>query len=293
MRTLWSAAAISMLVIGCREGSRDQTPAPEQNLGAPTQSPPQPAQPVTGQAPQPGAAAPASPAREPAAFQAQTGTVLSCSPGAEVEETASRLIEMADANGDGKVSKDEAQATTSFLVGGFFFRADADGNGVVTPDEGRQARVELMNQHPQVASLFRTVRTATGQSPFATIARLVDVEYGKPLPVAEARDAARSAVNDLYGVADTNKDGVITVAEARTAAWEGARSLGQAAFKAADGDRSGGLSPQEFQSALQASADAAFRMSDANGDGQLTEDEAAAAMGRLGRLAGVQVTASK
>ena len=94
-------------------------------------------------------------------------------------------------------------------------------------------------------------------------------------------------------MADTNKDGVITVAEARTAAWEGARSLGQAAFKAADGDRSGGLSLQEFQSALQASADAAFRMSDANGDGQLTEDEAATAMGLLGRLAGVQMTASK
>lgn len=291
MRTLWSAAAISMLVIGCREGSRDQAPVPEQNPGAAAQSPPEPAQPVTGQAPQPGAASPASPQQGAAASQAGTGAVLSCGPGTEVEETVTRLIEMADVNGDGKVSRGEAQATTSFLVGGFFFRADADGNGVVTPDEGRQARAELMSQHPQVASLLRTVRTATGESPFAAVARLVDVDYGKPLTIAEARDAARGAVSDLYSVADANRDGVITVAEARTSAWEGARSLGRAAFQAADSDRSGALSRQELQAALQASANTVFRLSDTNGDDQLSEDEAAAAMGRLGRLAGVQTRA--
>jgi hypothetical protein len=286
MKTRWSIAALCVLAAGCREQSRDQTVAPEQDRRG------QPAQPVTAQPQQPGAAPPAGPAQGTLPADTRAGAYVSCRPGAEVEETASRLIEMADANGDGRVSKDEAQATTSFLVGGFFFRADADGNGVVMPEEGRQARVDFMSQHPAVASLFRTVRTATGQSPFATVARLVDVEYGKPLAIAEARDAVRTAVNDLYSVADGDKDGVITAAEARTAAWEGARSVGRAAFQAADSDRSGGLSQDELQAALRASASAAFKMSDANGDGQLTEDEAAVAMGRLGRMAGIQAPAS-
>jgi Ca2+-binding EF-hand superfamily protein len=286
MRTLWCAALFPMLVIGCR----DQTPKPEQSPAAPPkEGPAQATPPAAGQQ---GAASPGQ-AQQPARSEGQSGAVLHCSPGAEVEQTASRLVEMADANGDGKVSKDEAHAMTSFLVGGFFFRADADGNGTVTPEEGRQARVDFMSQHPSIASLFRTVRSTTGQSPFATVARLVDVEYGQPLAIAEAREAARSAVNDLYSVVDTSKDGVITVAEARTAAWEGARSLGHAAFQTADADRSGGLTQPELRAALQASADVAFNMSDTNKDGQLSEDEAAAAMGRIGRLIGIQAVTSK
>lgn len=286
MRTPWCVALFPMLIIGCRE----QTSRPEQSPAAPQKEGASQATPPAGG--QQGAATPAGPAQQQATSEGQIGPVLSCSPGAEVEQTAARLVEMADANGDGKVSRDEAHAMTSFLVGGFFFRADADGNGTVTPEEGRQARVDFMSQHPSLASLFRTVRGTTGQSPFATVARLVDVEYGKPLAIAEAREAARSAVNDLYSVVDTSKDGVITVAEARTAAWEGARSLGHAAFRAADTDRSGGLTQQELRAALQASADVAFNMSDTNKDGQLSEEEAAAAMGRIGRMVGIQTSST-
>lgn len=287
MRTLWSTAALCALAIGCREGSREATPAPEPGR------PGEPAQPVTRAGEQPGAASPASPG--PGRMQAETrvGTFISCRPGAEVEETASRLVEMADINGDGRVSKEEAQSMTSFVVGGFFFRADADGNGVVTPQEGRQARVELMNQHPEIASLLRTVRTTTGQSPFATLANLVDVEYGQPLTITEARDAARGAVNDLFSVVDTNKDGMITAAEARSAAWDGARAVGRAAFQAADTDRNGTLSEEELQAAMRTAATAAFKLSDANNDGKLTEEEAAVAMSRLGRMAGLQTPAGR
>jgi len=215
------------------------------------------------------------------------GTLVACRPGAEVEETAARLMDLADANGDGKISKEETRGLTNFIIGGFFFRADANGDGTVTPEEGKQARAELESRYPAMASLFRSVRNATGRSPFSTIAALLDVNHGKPLAMAEARDVARAAVDDLYAVADADRDGVITLAEARSVAWQGARALGQAAFQAADTDRDKSLSVQEFQGALQASAKTAFAMADANNDGKLTEDEAASAMSRITGMLGV------
>jgi hypothetical protein len=107
----------------------------------------------------------------------------------------------------------EALGLTNVVIGGFFFRADGNGDGVVTPEEGRKARVELMNQSPAAAALFKEARTTTGQSPFATLARLFDVDYGKPLTIAEARDAAHGAVDDLYRASDKDRDGVLSRAE--------------------------------------------------------------------------------
>lgn len=282
MRRLWIVAALPVLALGCREGANKETPVAETNPPPPPPQQPPPAQ--------PGAAQPMDQAQPVTGAQPARGQLLSCQPGTEIEQTASRLVELADTNGDGKVSKDEAQSLTNFVVGGFFFRADTNGDGTVTPDEGRRARSDFMQQNPEVAALFRGVRSATGKSPFATLAQIVDVDYGKPLTLTEARGAARNAVNDLYSVADADHDGVITMAEARNAAWQGTRLLGNEAFQAADTDHDGKLTPAELQDALRPAADAAFKMADTNDDGKLSEDEAAVAMHQIGRLVGVRLT---
>lgn len=287
MRRLWILATLPVLVLGCREGADKEAPVAETQRASAPPPPPPPQEPAA----QPGAVQPMGQAQPVTGAQAAQGQLLACQPGAEIEQTASRLVELADANGDGKVSRDEAQSLTNFVVGGFFFRADTNGDGTVTPDEGRQARNDFMRQNPEIAALFRGVRSATGKSPFATLAQIVDVDYGKPLTLAEARDAARNAVNDLYGVADTNHDGVITLAEAREAAGQGTRVLGNEAFQAADTDHDGKLTPTELENALRPAADAAFKMADTNDDGKLSEEEAAVAMHQIGRLVGVRLTA--
>ncbi|WP_438029898.1 hypothetical protein [Sorangium sp. So ce233] len=287
-RMLWSGIALLTVVAGCRaddsrgealgEGREEASAERDQRGGrAPAESPAQ-------QAP---------PGEQAAPRAIEVGGVMSCRPEAEVEATMTRLLALADANEDGALSREEALSLTNILVGGFFFRADQNGDGVVTPEEGRTTRAELMSQHPAVAALFSEARRTTGQSPFATLARLFDVEYGKPLAIAEARDAARGAVEDLYRAADQDRDGILSRAEASAVVWEGARGLGRSAFQAADGDRNGRLALEEFQAALQAPAKVAFSMADTDNDGQLTEDEAARAMGHLARRVGVQPPAGR
>ncbi len=282
MRMLWSGVVLLTTLAGCRtEDSRGEALGENRQREAPAQQP------------QPGAQAPPdSAARQAPPNDFEVGGVLSCRPEAEVEATMTRLMALADANEDGALSKDEALGLTNVVVGGFFFRADENGDGVVTPEEGRKTRVELMNQNPAAAALFQEARRSTGKSPFATLARLFDVDYGKPLAIAEARDAARGAVDDLYRVADRNRDGILARDEASAVAWEGARALGRSAFEAADGDRNGRLTLQEFQAALQGPAQVAFAMADTSNDGQLTEGEAAGAMGQLVKRLGLQPPAA-
>ncbi|WP_437621783.1 hypothetical protein [Sorangium sp. So ce1151] len=283
MRRLWSGIVLLVAVAGCRtEDSRGEAREEDRQREAPAQQP----QPGT-QAPPEGAARRALPS------EVEVGGVLSCRPEAQVESTMTRLVALADANEDGALSKEEALGLTNVVVGGFFFRADENGDGVVTLEEGRKVRAELMNQNPAAAALFQEARRTTGNSPFATLARLFDVDYGKPLAIAEARDAARGAVEDLYRAADQDRDGILSRAEASAVAWDGARALGRSAFEAADGDRNGRLTLQEFQAALQGPAQVAFAMADTNNDGQLTEDEGARAMGQLVKRLGVQPPAPR
>lgn len=276
MNMLIKTAALMLLTAGCEGENRVGTGPTEehdQSAAVPTQE----YQAQTGQAGMPRQGESADRAATPAAAVNLAG-VASCRPGAQVSIAASRLMSFADANGDGKVMRDEARAAVNFVVGGFFFRADENGDGTVTPEEGLQARKELANQQPALAVLFQTAREATGGSPFAQVAQMVDVEYGKPLKAEEARTAARSAVDGLYAAADENKDQTITVEEARAASWQGAQALGSVTFNAADADDSGHLTIQEFQNAWTTPAKLAFELADANGNGQLTQEEATIAV---------------
>lgn len=284
---LWGSVAVAALAMGCR---KEASEAPDGGL------------PSGATRSVPGAEAdrtpPATPAQTPplqgapatAPGEAGRGAgmlMVPCESPLNVESALASLIDRADADQDGRVSRDEASAFTSFLVGGFFFRADADANGVVTPEEGRQARAEFFEKYPAVGAVFREVRGVTGQSPFATIAGLLDVEYGKPLSTAEARAAARQAVNDLYAVADTNKDSSITVAEVRQVGIDAANALGAVAFQQSDADANGRLSLQEFQAALAGPARVAFGLADRDNDGQLTRDEASVALAQATRRLGL------
>lgn len=223
----------------------------------------------------------------PPAPSVAIGDVASCQPSQELSQLVTRWLNLADADGNGSISRPEANAFTNFLIGGFFFRADADANGVVTPAEGRAARTELLQQYPGLEALLQQARTTTGQSPFKSLASALDIEYGQPLSADEARKASQSALDELFRVADNDKNATITPAEARAAAWQGARALGQQVFRSADADKDGLVAFQEFQQAVNEAAKVAFAAADANGNQQLSQEEAAVATSSMASRLGI------
>lgn len=279
-KVLLGLAAVVALSAGCGREDQQALGTTERRAGE---------TPAMGGQAQTGARTQAeAPAQQVTPAEVNIGGMAACRPTAEMAQAADRLVAMADVNRDGRVSKEEASNVTSFLVGGFFFRADANGDGTITPEEGRQARAELVNQHPALASVVREARNNTGQNPLAVVGQMLDVEYGKPLTMAEARQATATAVNSLYSLTDVDRDGHLTAAEARAAADQGARALGGAAFQAADADRNGGLSYEEFEAALRGTARTAFDLADTSNNGQLSKEEAAAVLGQLSSHIGVQ-----
>jgi hypothetical protein len=191
-------------------------------------------------------------------------------------------MDLADADDNGQVTRAEARSALNLVVGGAFFRADQNGDGKITPEEGREARSALQQMHPALAGLLAQARQSTGVTPFKSLADLVDITYGKTLSLADARTAADSALEDLYKVADTNKDGVISRTEAVQAGGAGAQRVGKEAFAYADTNHDQRLSDAEFQAAMAAAAKPLFDMADADHDGKLTEAEAAAASNAAG-----------
>lgn len=281
MRTLIACTGVAALCAACEAG---------QNVGAATGAPSSTES--TSTAPTStesttSAAARPDPARGGQQRTMLVGGVAACQPTGEVNAMVSRWIEVADADGNGQISKTEAQAFTNFVIGGFFFRADTDGDGIVRPEEGRAARSELITQYPALATLLEQARSVAGESPFKAVADMIGVEYGKPLSADDARHAARGAMNDLFKVVDDDDDGTITPAEARAASWEAVRALGRRAFRSGDANQDGKLDKAEFQSAVGATAQVAFEAGDANDDGSLTEQEAAVALGGIVRRLGV------
>lgn len=213
--------------------------------------------------------------------------VAECSAsGTTLSSTLDWVMRAADSNGDGRISRSEADALAKFLVGGFMYRTDTNGDGVVTPAEARNERQRLAEQHPELAALLTEVRRASGTSPFRKLADLLDVNYGKPVTTEEARGVALSLVGDVYQVADLNHDGFITQAEAEEAARRGAAALGDRMFRSADANGDGVLDEKEFQKPVDASAQVAFKLADKNDDGKLSKQEAESAFGAVIRQLG-------
>ena len=218
----------------------------------------------------------------------QLGSYASCRPGAQVSAAFQRLVEFADPNGDGAVTRAEASSAANFLVGGFFFRADENGDGTVTPAEGLQARKDFAAGQPLAASLLRQVEAQTGgKGPLAQIAQMLDIQYSQPVKAEQARGAARSAVDDLFAAADSDKNQTITQEEASAASWEGARAAGEAMFRSIDENGDKQLTVAEFRKSLEVPAGVAFKAADRNSDGRLTQDEAGTAIAGVVKQLGV------
>jgi hypothetical protein len=115
----------------------------------------------------------------PAGSTLQLDRLGSCRPGSQVTAALDGMVEFADPNGDGSVTRAEATSAANFLLGGFFFRADENGDGKVTPEEGREARQELMNRQPALAGLLQQARAASWKGVQAlghTVFRTMDAD---------------------------------------------------------------------------------------------------------------------
>jgi len=207
----------------------------------------------------------------------------------DLQDTAKMLFKMADTNNDGQISQKEATDVGNLLVGGFFFRADANGDGTLDPQEAQAAREQLFRQQPLMKYVFMKakpepgeVAAATGNNPVArniannpaqAIGNLLDTNHDRKIEASELRQAVGQGVAMLFQVADANQDGQLSPVELNQAVGEAARTATQVAFQTADMDRNGAISMAEFDKALTGPAHAAFRVLDANNDNQLSLDE--------------------
>jgi len=207
----------------------------------------------------------------------------------DLQDTAKMLFKMADTNNDGQISQKEATDVGNLLVGGFFFRADANGDGTLEPQEAQAAREQLFRQQPLLRYVFQKakpqpgeVAAATGNNrtaqalaanPAQAIGNLLDTNQDRKIEASELRQAVGQSVTMLFQVADANQDGQLSPYELNRAVGEAARTATQVAFQTADTDRNGAISMEEFDKALTGPAHAAFRVLDANNDNQLSLDE--------------------
>ena len=81
----------------------------------------------------------------------------------DLQDVGKFLFKLADTNNDNRISQKEAIDAGNLLVGGFFFRADANGDGTVTPEEAQAAREALFNQRPLLRFLFQ--KSESGHQP--------------------------------------------------------------------------------------------------------------------------------
>lgn len=281
MRKILTRAFITLFMLGgCQSERAEPNPGPR------------PSESVAPVAP-----TPSTPIAAAAATNEQNGTPAelnvaglgSCQASNEVSRLMSQFVNLADADGNGKISRDEAQSASNFVIGGLFFRADQNADGRVTPEEGRKVRNQVTSSHPALASFLSGVRDATGQSPFKSLADALDINYGETLTIQQARKTADEALDGLFRVADGNHDGELTRQEAIGASWNGMRAVGQAVFTSADTNNDKRLSQQEFQAALDGAAANVFKLADANHDGQLSQDEAAVAIDNAAQRLGVSM----
>lgn len=199
----------------------------------------------------------------------------------DLRDTAKMAFKMADTNNDGLISQKEAIDAGNVLVGGFFFRADANGDGKVTKEEGDAARENMLNQRPILRFVFQRAEQETaaqGTKPQIdqaqkNVMNAVDANRDGSIDATELRQAVQTGVQSLYLTADRNGDGQLDPSELNFAAVEMGRAGLQAAFQSADLDNSGAVSREEFDKAIVNPANVVFRVMDANNDGQLSREE--------------------
>jgi Ca2+-binding EF-hand superfamily protein len=204
----------------------------------------------------------------------------------DLQDTAKMLFKMADTNNDGQISQKEATDVGNLLVGGFFFRADANGDGTLDPQEAQAAREQLFQQQPLLRYVLTKAKPQAGEvatsnpvaqgvanNPGQAIGNLLDTNHDRKIEASEIRQAVQQSVQTVFQLADANQDGQLSPVELNRAVGEAAKTATQVAFQTADLDRNGAISVEEFDKALTGPAHAAFRVLDGNNDNQLSLDE--------------------
>jgi len=118
-----------------------------------------------------------------------------------------------DTNGDGKISREEAQAAGAAMALKRFDKLDLNKDGVVTKEEIQQARAE---------------RRAALQQKFAARFKAADTNGDGGLSQAEMT-AAFPRLARHFDRLDTNKDGVVTLDELQAARQHWHSGAGQGA----------------------------------------------------------------
>jgi Ca2+-binding EF-hand superfamily protein len=207
----------------------------------------------------------------------------------DLQDSGKIAFKMADVNNDNRISQKEAVDAGNLMVGGFFFRADADGNGVVSKEEAQQARDALLRQKPLLRIILeRATGQRSGQSgqpaqagqgnaqaqdAMQGVMSIVDANNDGQLQATELRQTVQTGVQGLYAGADTDRDGHLTPTELNSAVSGMVQAAAQASFQAADKDSNGQLSQAEFDQMIVEPARVVFRVIDANGDGQISQQE--------------------
>ncbi|QEH33661.1 EF hand [Aquisphaera giovannonii] len=198
----------------------------------------------------------------------------------DLQSVGKMLFKLADTNNDNLISQKEAVDAGNLLAGGFFFRADANGDGTVTKAEADAAREALFAQKPLLRFVFERGKAevnnqaAQGVAPRPlNLQGIFDSNSDGNLSAPELRQAVQTSVQGLFTVADKNADGQLDPTEVNQGIVEAGRAGIQAAFNAADLDKNGAVSQQEFDRAIINPAHVMFRIMDANNDNQISADE--------------------
>jgi Ca2+-binding EF-hand superfamily protein len=203
----------------------------------------------------------------------------------DLEKLGRMLFKLADTNNDNRISQKEAIDAGNLLVGGFFFRADANGDGTVTRQEADAAREALFQQQPLFRFVFERGKSEIdrqgNQNPANQTKQKVmdtlDANHDGNLSAQEVKQAVQTGVQSLFLTADRNGDGQLDPAEVNDGIVEVGRWAFQAAFNAADTDKNGAVSQDEFDRAIVNPAHVLFRIVDANNDNQISRDELSSA----------------
>lgn len=203
----------------------------------------------------------------------------------DILESARMAFVLADADGNGLISQQEATDAGNLLVGGLFFRADANGDGVVSREEANQVREQLFQQRPILRFVFdRASRDNTpegvepqpGTNPeeiAQAINSLIDADGDNEIQASEVRQLVQTGVQTLFNAGDADRDGQLSPAELNATMYGAIRAGFQVAFDAADTDNTGSLSKEQFAEAMVQPAYTLFDILDRDLDGQLTAEE--------------------
>ncbi len=198
----------------------------------------------------------------------------------DVQDSLRMAFMMADQDHDGQLSQREVTDAANMAVGGLFFAADANGDGSLSREEAQQVRERIGRQYPALRVALQRAKAEKAQdgdqaasNPARAVANLLDADNDQQIKASELRQGVETIVQGGFQAIDTNRDNQLSPNELNAAAYGLARAGLQAAFQTADADRNGNLSRDEFDKALVEPGHTVFAMLDVNQDEQLSQEE--------------------